>query len=201
MKIIGITGPTGAGKSLLGNYLAAKGIPVIDADEVYHALLIPPSPCLDALRRTFGDTILFPNGELNRQALSEIVFHDEEKLALLNRTVLDMVLDKIRLKIRRIAKAGGTVVAVDAPTLIESGFDRECTSVVSVLSPSELRIERIMLRDSLSAERARTRVLAQRDDYFYRAHSDYVLINQGNQEEFSKKVEELLPLLGVLPTQ
>ena len=197
IKIIGITGPTGAGKSLLGEYLAEQGIPVIDADQVYHALLIPPSACLDALRRVFGAEIFHPGGELNRPALAEIVFHDEEKLALLNRTVLDMVLDKIRRQIRRIAKAGGTVVAVDAPTLIESGFDRECTTVVSVLSPSELRIERIMLRDSLNAERARTRVLAQRDDYFYREHSDFILTNTGNREEFFKKAEEWAVAAGL----
>ena len=200
MTIIGITGPTGAGKSLLGEQLAAKGIPVIDADEVYHALLIPPSPCLDALRRAFGNDIFSPNGELNRQALSEIVFHDEEKLALLNQTVLDIVLDKIRKQIRRMAKAGKTVVAVDAPTLIESGFDRECTVVISVLSPSDIRIKRIMRRDHLDADRARARVQAQRKDAFYRAHSDHVLVNGGNREEFKKDVDGLLRALK-LPVQ
>lgn len=200
MTIIGITGPTGAGKSLLGEQLAAKGIPVIDADAVYHALLIPPSPCLDALRRAFGNDIFSPNGELNRQALSEIVFHDEEKLALLNQTVLDIVLDKIRKQIRRMAKAGKTVVAVDAPTLIESGFDRECSVVISVLSPSEIRIKRIMRRDHLDADRARARVQAQRKDAFYRAHSDHVLVNGGNREEFKKDVDGLLRALK-LPVQ
>ena len=70
MRIIGITGPTGAGKSVLSSYLREKGIPVIDADKVYHSLLVPPSECLDALRRAFGDGI-FKGEELDRRALSE----------------------------------------------------------------------------------------------------------------------------------
>ncbi len=201
IKIIGITGPTGAGKSLLCEYLAEKKIPVIDADQVYHNLLIPPSPCLDALRRTFGACIFLPDGTVNRRALSEVVFHDEEKLVLLNETVLGFVLDKIRRQIRRLDRAGATVVAVDAPTLIESGFDRECTKVIAVLSPSELRAERIMLRDSLSAERAMARVQAQRKDYFYRENADCVLTNGGNPKEFLRKAEAWLSEHKLLPPQ
>lgn len=198
MKTIGITGPTGAGKSLLCKYLSEHDIPIIDADEVYHALLIPPSACLDALKKSFGDGIFFTDGTLNRPALSEIVFHDEEKLALLNETVLDFVLDKIRRMIRRLERSGKTIVAVDAPTLIESGFDRECTKVIAVLSPSEIRTERIMLRDGISAERAKARVKAQKDDYFYRFHADHVLVNSNGREDFEKKIAKLFSELGLL---
>ncbi len=201
IKIIGITGPTGAGKSLLCEYLAEKKIPVIDADQVYHGLLVPPSPCLDALRRTFGDRIFFPDGTMNRPALSEIVFHDEDKLVLLNETVLGFVLDKIRRQIRRLDRSGEAVVAVDAPTLIESGFDRECTKVIAVLSPSALRAERIMLRDGLSAERATARVQAQRKDCFYRENADCVLTNMGDPKEFLRKAEALLSKYKLLPPQ
>lgn len=197
MRIIGITGPTGAGKSLLCEYLSRHGIPVIDADEVYHALLVPPSACLDALRKTFGDGILSSDGTLNRPALSEIVFNDEDKLTLLNETVLGFVLDKVRRMIRRLEKAGKDVVAVDAPTLIESGFDRECTKVIAVLSPSDMRTERIMRRDGISAERAISRVKAQKDDRFYRFNSDLVLINNAGREEFEKKIKELCSELGL----
>lgn len=197
MKIIGITGPTGAGKSLLCKYLSAHSIPVIDADEVYHALLVPPSACLDALRKTFGDAILSEDGTLNRPALAEIVFNDEDKLTLLNETVLGFVLDKVRRMIRRLEKSGENVVAVDAPTLIESGFDRECTKVISVLSPSDMRTERIMLRDGISAERARSRVKAQKDDGFYKFNSDLILVNNSDLKDFEKKIESLCKELGL----
>ena len=81
MKIIGITGPTGAGKSHLCKALSSK-IPVINADEVYHSLLLPPSDCLDALRNAFGDAVFSSDGTLDRGALSSIVFSDQEQLAL-----------------------------------------------------------------------------------------------------------------------
>ena len=80
MTILGITGPTGAGKSLFSEYLLSQGVSVIDADEVYHSLLLPPSPCLDALRGAFGDEVFLSDGSLNRPALSKIVFRNEEKL-------------------------------------------------------------------------------------------------------------------------
>ena len=191
MRIIGITGPTGAGKSVLSSYLREKGIPVIDADKVYHSLLVPPSECLDALRRAFGDGI-FKGEELDRRALSEIVFNDKEKLALLNSTVLGIVLDRCRGMLAEYESEGHAVAAVDAPTLIASGFHRECHKIVSVLSSPEIRVERIMARDGLTREAAETRVQGQRSDSFYVEHSDAVLINDSDEKEFLDKCEELI---------
>ena len=196
MRIIGITGPTGAGKSLLSEYLRQKGIPVIDADAVYHSLLIPPSPCLDALRGAFGDCVFSENGELDRRALADIVFHDEKKLALLNRTVLGFVLDKVRESFGQYKKDGHAVAAVDAPTLIESGFSRECDTVVSVLCSPTARAERIINRDGLSREAAEMRINGQKKDSFYTEGSDIVLVNDGSREEFYVKCEALVEALA-----
>ena len=184
IRVIGITGPTGAGKSLLSDYLRRQGIAVIDADAVYHELLVPPSACLDALRQAFGDGIFFADGTLDRSALSAIVFHDADKLTLLNQTVLGFVLSEIRRRIGLLAEDSHTVVAVDAPTLIESGFHAECDSVVSVLAPAELRLSRIMQRDGIDRTAALARIRAQKDDSFYRSHSDTVLNNDGDRERF-----------------
>ncbi len=197
MFILGITGPTGSGKSLLCRTLSQRGIPVIDADRVYHGLLIPPSPCLDALRSAFGDGIFLPDGSPDRKALSAIVFSCEEKLALLNRTVLGFVLDEIRAQIRSLSEEGFTHVAVDGPTLIESGFHRECHTVISVLSPAPLRLARIMERDGLDRARATARISAQPDDDFYRSHSHYCLINDGDAAAFSEKALDLINQLGL----
>ncbi|MBQ8850229.1 MAG: dephospho-CoA kinase [Clostridia bacterium] len=195
MRTVGITGPTGAGKSLLSGYMRKKGIPVIDADEVYHSLLVPPSLCLDALRGAFGD-IIFKGEELDRRILSDIVFHDEEKLTLLNRTVLGFVLERIREMLGELRAEGHTVAAVDAPTLIESGFYLECDTVVSVISSPEIRVERIILRDGLTREAAEARVHAQRDDGFYIEKSDIVLTNDRDEVEFFDRCEELVLNLG-----
>ena len=180
MIIYGITGPSGAGKSLLGEYCAAHGIPHLDADAIYHELLIPPSEAVDALAGAFGAGILNAEGGIDRAALSSIVFHDEQKLALLNQTVLDIVLREIRRRLDALREKGVSAVAVDAPTLIESGFDRECDAVIAVLSSKETRIARIMERDRLTRERAEERVLAQKPDDFYRASADAVLFNDGD---------------------
>lgn len=196
MKIIGVTGPTGAGKSLLCQELS-KRIPMIDADEVYHSLLIPPSDCLDAIRNAFGDGVFAYDGTLDRGALSAIVFSDEEKLALLNRTVLDFVLKKIREMIRELSERGHSCVLVDAPTLIESGFHRECDAVISVLASPELRTSRIIARDALSEEKAFARISAQKDDDFYSSHSDLVLINNGSIEALTSRAVEFLATLGI----
>ena len=192
MHVFGITGPSGAGKSLLCEYCAAHGIPHLDADAIYHALLVPPSDAVDALRATFGDEILDKNGAVDRKALSTIVFHDEKKLALLNETVLGIVLRDIRHRLEELRTQGVTEVVVDAPTLIESGFHRECDTVVVVLSEKETRVARIMARDGLSRERAEERVNAQKPDEFYRSAADAVLCNDGDRESLFESFEALL---------
>ena len=196
MKILGVTGPTGAGKSFLCKALS-KRIPMIDADEVYHSLLIPPSECLDALRQAFGDNVFLPNGALDRTALSEIVFSDKAKLALLNRTVLTFVLKKIREMVADLERDGNTCVLVDAPTLIESGFHLECDAVISVLSSPSLRLSRIMTRDDISKEKASLRIAAQKDDDFYREHSNLVLINDGDTDSLIRQATKFLTALGI----
>ncbi len=197
MFIIGITGPTGAGKSLLCEELTRRGIPVLDADVMYHELLIPPSPCLDALRSAFGNDIFSADGSLDRPALSQLVFHDKEQLALLNRTVLGFVLDRLRTELRALEAQGHTHAAVDAPTLIESGFDRECHKVLSVLSPTPLRLERIMARDGLDRERAEARIAAQKEDAFYVSHSDAVLSNHGDASALFQDFDALAVAWGL----
>ena len=195
MHVYGITGPSGSGKSILSQYMTKSGVSHIDADKVYHDLLVPPSRVLDALKTAFGDTILNADGTLDRKALSAIVFNDKDKLALLNKTVLAFVLEEIRSMIKALEKEGFSAVAVDAPTLIESGFHKECDTVISVLSPKELRIERIMARDGLSREKATERTNAQKTDEFYEEHSDIILMNDGDVEAFFERISTALPEL------
>ena len=196
MHVYGITGPSGAGKSILSEYMTRHGVAHIDADKVYHELLIPPSAALDALRNAFGDKIFTSNGVLDRAVLSAIVFHDKEKLTLLNETVLGFVLTEIRRRIASLEKSGISAVAVDAPTLIESGFHKECDTVISVLSSKELRIERIIERDGLSREKAIERTNAQKPDEFYEEHSDIILMNDGDLDAFFTLLSLSLPELN-----
>ncbi len=198
MKIIGITGPSGSGKSLISDHLKKFNITVIDADEVYHSLLIPPSDCLRAIRESFGDAVFNDDGTLSRPSLASVVFNDKEKLELLNRTVLIFVLDRIRELIRALSDKGVTLVAVDAPTLIESGFNKECDIVVSVLCPPKTRIERIIKRDKISFEAAKERTDAQKPDSFYVNASDIIIENIGDMDDLS---DELLKIISIITNE
>ena len=192
MRIIGITGPTGAGKSTVSKGFAALGYNTIDADALYHSMLIPPSECLDAIRGEFGDGIFAPDGSLDRSALSALVFSSSNTLERLNATVLPIVIAKMREIIKDAEKNGDEVIIVDAPTLIESGFDKECDFVLSISAPQDVRIKRIMLRDGISEERAKSRVCGQKDDEFYRAASDAFIYDDSNADELFQKAREAM---------
>lgn len=192
IKIIGVTGPSGAGKSCLSTLFSEKGLPVIDADKVYHSLLKKDSECTKALVGEFGAEILNENGEPDTKKLGAIVFSSDEKLKRLNSLVLGFVIKEINGMISRLDADGHSAVAVDAPTLIESGFSKECDCVISILASAEKRIERICLRDNISREKALMRVNAQKKDDFYISNSDLVITNDGSTSEFFARAKEAL---------
>ena len=194
MHVYGITGPSGSGKSLLCEYLSAHGIVHINADAVYHEMLVPPSTVVDAIVRQFGNGILAPDGGIDRRALSAIVFSSPDQLELLNQTVLPLVLDEVRARLARMERDGVQAVAIDAPTLIESGFDSECDTVVVILCSAEKRIARIVERDGISIERAKERILAQNPDEFYIAHADAVLYNDGDSKAFLEQAQKVFSI-------
>lgn len=192
MNVIGVTGPSGAGKSELCRLVRKMHIPFIDADEVYHSLLVCGSECTIALTEEFGEGILDENGVPDRNKLGAIVFSSKEKLEKLNEIVLHFVIDNIKTTIAALERAGVKNVVVDAPTLIESGFDRECDTVISVLAPKEERLRRILLRDGITQENAKKRIDAQKKDEFYIENSDVIIENSSTAEDFLARAEEVL---------
>lgn len=199
MLTIGLTGPSGAGKGTLASLFAAHGIPSIDTDAIYHALLVPPSECLRELAERFGDGILFPDGTLDRKILASLVFAPgrEADLADLNTITHRHVLSEVRRLLAVYKEQGKAAVLVDAPQLFESGFDAECHYVLSVLAPRDIRLARIMTRDGLDEERASARLNAQKPDEFYRAHSNAVVYNHGEACAMETDVQRLLRLWEV----
>lgn len=201
MLVLGLTGPTGAGKGAVSALFAQLyGVPSIDTDAVYHQLLIPPSACLDELVAAFGASILNPDGTLNRPALSAIVFSDatREKQVRLNRITHKYVLDRSREMLAEYRQTGMRAALVDAPLLYESGFDAECDAVIAVLAPREMRMKRIIERDRLSEERAVARLNMQKSDEFYTGKTDFVVTNDGDMDALRRQVEALAERLGVI---
>lgn len=199
MLVIGLTGPSGAGKGVVAQIFASLGLPVIDADRVYHELLVPPSSCLDALTAHFGGRILNEDGTLNRRALGQTVFGNPEALASLNEIAHRYVMEEIRARMQRMRRSNVRAVVLDAPQLFEAGAERDCNVIVSVLSDKRLRLERILARDGIDAEAALARMEAQKSDEFFRTHSNYVIENNGSPEHLYDPVKRILTETGVLP--
>lgn len=197
MKILGLTGQSGAGKTFFSTILQEKGFPCINADELYHSMLIPPSPILDEIRNVFGEEFLLSDGSLNRKKLGAYVFANKERLNLLNETVLPIVTKKIQELANEYEKAGATLLIIDAPTLFESGYNKSCDITVSIIAPSEARIARIAERDQISLEDATLRTKAQKDDDFYYEHSDYVVVNDEDISSLRRKCERLIFAIGI----
>ena len=198
MLVFGLTGPSGAGKGEVSDLFASFCIPVLDADKIYHQLLIPPSPCLTELSRHFGPEILNVDGGLNRRALSAIVFSDKHELEKLNRITHAYVMGTIRRWLEYYRNDGIGAVVLDAPQLFEAGAEKECNIVISVLSSRENSIRRIIARDGLTREEAEKRLNAQKSDAFFRANSDYVIENDGTLDDHFPKVKKILLETGVI---
>lgn len=198
MLVIGLTGPSGAGKGEVGRIFSAYGLPVINADEVYHRLLLPPSSCLKELTVEFGGEILTPTGELDRRKMSETVFANPTALQKLNSIAHRYVMEEIHRQLEQLRRAGTRAAVLDAPQLFEAGADKDCGTVISVLAEKRLRVERIMARDRIDAERAIRRINAQKSDDYFRTHSDYVIENNGSAEHLLPRVRKILFELGVI---
>lgn len=199
MLVIGLTGPSGAGKGEVADLFASFRIPVMDADKIYHQMLLPPSPCLSEIARHFGSQILNPDGTLDRKKLASIVFSDRAELDELNRITHSFVMRTIRRRLEYYKSDGVSAVVLDAPQLFEAGGDKDCNILVSVLSNKENRIRRIVARDGITREEAELRLASQKSDAFFRANSDYVIENNGKIEDLLPIVRKILAETGVLP--
>lgn len=199
MLLIGLTGPSGSGKSTVSQLFSSFGLPVLNADAIYHTLLTPPSECLSDLTECFGREILSPDGTLNRPVLAEIVFNDPAELEMLNHITHSHVMRDVRRQLKKMREDGVPAAIFDAPQLFESGADKECNIVVSVLAEESVRLHRILERDGISEEAAIKRMRAQKPDLFFRTHSDYVIENNLGAESLIPKVRQILEETGVLP--
>lgn len=177
MFVLGLTGGSGAGKGYVSALFDEYGISSLDTDTVSREVTVRGSECLLELCSFFGEKILNEDGTLDRAALAKIAFSDSEKLAKLNEITHKYILASVRRWLAEREKAGAFAAIVDAPQLFESGFDRCCDYIIAVTAPRKKRLERIIKRDGITEEAALRRMANQHDDLFFRAHSDFVIIN------------------------
>ena len=184
MTIIGITGPTGAGKTTALNELEKLGGAIIDADAVYHELLASDHTLRDELEDRFGP-LTDGLGHFDRKKLGTIVFADPAAMADLN-----AIANRGRLELAE--RAGRPAAAIDAIRLFESGLAELCSATLAITAPPEVRIRRIMAREGISEDYARSRVAAQQRDEYYVGKCGYTLVNDcAAPEEFAARARAL----------
>ncbi|MBQ8980772.1 MAG: threonylcarbamoyl-AMP synthase [Eubacterium sp.] len=179
---IGLTGATGAGKGHICKELEVLGFNIIYSDLVAREVVQKGSPLLDKLADEFGADIL-KDGELDRALLAERAFADKSHTAKLNSIMHPAI-------ISRCEELAHGLTVLDAPQLFEAHAEDKCYKIVAVTAPKELRAQRIMSRDGITAKQAEQRISVQFDDEYYINHSDYVIINDGR--EIKTQINQIL---------
>ena len=190
--IIGITGGTGCGKTTLLNQIRDAAGMILDCDAIYHELLVSDQEMLSAIDRRFPGTV--ENGILNRKKLGSIVFADENALLDLNRITHSAVRQEVLHRLECSPK----LAAIDAIGLFEGGLAELCNVTVAVTAPMEQRIHRLMERDGISEDYARSRISAQKNNDWFRSHCDMVLDNSGDIQSYKTKCLDFLKGIGIM---
>lgn len=190
--IIGITGGSGCGKTTLLEVIREKGGMVLDCDAIYHRLLATDVCLLSAIENRFPATV--ENGVLQRKKLGAIVFSDKKALLDLN----NITHTAIKNEVLRRLEAKPRLAAIDAIALFESGLSQLCDVTAAVTAPEELRVKRLMERDNISEEYARSRISAQHKEDWFREHCDYILENKNTKVQFYKNCLAFLEELGIM---
>jgi dephospho-CoA kinase len=196
VPLIALTGGIAAGKSTVASRLAELGATVVDADRLSRRAIEPGSPGLSAIRERFGDTVIAPDGSLDRPALGAIVFNDERSRGDLNRIVHPEV---SRLSHEAFDAAfeddPDHVVIYDVPLLAESRGADEFDAVIVVHAPAEVRIRRLVEIRGMTPAEAEGRVRAQADDATRLALADHVIDSSGTLAATVSATDALWPVL------
>lgn len=187
--VAGLTGGIASGKSTVAAMLAEAGARIIDADRIARDVVAPGREAFQAVCAHFGDTVLQPDGHLDRARLGAMVFHDSRAREDLERIVHPFVFQQMATDLKQLAATQpGAVVILDIPLLIESGWHTTLPFIVLVHVPEALQLSRLIRRDGLAAVDARARIRAQMPIEAKRAYADVIIDNSGSREATRRQV-------------
>lgn len=191
MRVIGITGGVGAGKSTVLEYLETVcGAYVIQADKVGHKVMEPQGSCYQPIVELFGENILDSNKNIDRRAVSDVVFKDETMLKKLNGLVHPAVKAYILERLEEEKASGRKLFIVEAALLLEDHYEVFCDEIWYIHTDKEIRIERLMSSRGYSREKAMSIIQNQASEAFFREHADCVIENNGDLEATHCQIAE-----------
>jgi dephospho-CoA kinase len=196
LKLIGLTGGAGSGKSTVSALLKELGATVIDADEAAHAAYEPGSPGFESVVREFGPEFV-KDGRIDRARLGQLVFHDEDSRRRLNAIVHPLVREWMAARTAEAVEGGAEVVVQDVPLLFENGLAQLYSTVVLVYVPEHLQVRRLVEGRGLEADRARAMIASQMPIEEKRKLAPHVIDNTGSPEATRRQVRLLWSDLGL----
>lgn len=187
--VLGLTGQSGSGKTTICEQLSDNNCYILNCDKLAHVVLNSPK-CLDKIVEEFSVNILDADKNLNRKALSAIVFGDREKLNKLNEIAHPIIVEAIAEKIEE-NKLINDIIILDAPTLFESGADKLCDKIIGVVSNEENLIKRIMARDNITLEAVKRRLSNQHNIDYFKEHCDFIIQNNSGITDLKNQINDI----------
>ena len=194
MLVLGLTGNIGCGKSSVSNIFMQNGIDVVDAD-IEARRIFDDKDLLNKVFSTFGDSIKNEDGSLNRKALGNIVFNDDEKLIELNNLTHPQIKKNILSQVSKYKEQGKKIVVIDAALLIEDDYLPYIDKLVLITCREDIQIERIKNRDNCTEKEAVSRINSQMSQSEKSKFADYIIDNSNSFEELQKRVLEFIEIL------
>jgi len=195
MKVVGLTGGIGSGKSTIAEMIRARGIPVIDADAIAREVVEPGQPAHAEIAVTWP-TLVGADGRLDRKRLAEVVFANAGEKARLEAMTHPRIRERIAEHAARLAAAGHGLAFLEAALLVESGMNKELDGLVVVAASEATQVARVVSRDACSRESALARIRAQQPLAEKTRVADYVIENEGSLRDTEKRVFDVLSALA-----
>ena len=197
MKVIGLTGGIGSGKSTVSQFLAELGAVVIDTDKVGHEALKPGGEAWQQVVNAFGEEIATPPGDIDRRKLGEIVFNDAEALAQLNRIVHPRIYDMVRDQLEEYRQEGVGVLVLEVPLLVEAGWTSLVDEVWVTVASEATVLKRIKERTGLSEQESLARIRSQLPLEERISHADVAIDTDCSLDGLKAEIKELWQKLQV----
>lgn len=201
MKIIGLTGGIGSGKSTVARILQEHGFPIVDADLIAREIVEPGQPALAELAKEFGEDILNADGSLDRGLLASRAFTTKDTTQRLNDITHPRINQRTQELFDEAREDGAEAVIYDMPLLIDKGLHKDMDATIVVHAAEHVRLERLTTKRGLDVDDVRRRINAQIDDETRKQHADILLDNNGTEEDLTQQIAQAVDKIKQLTKQ